>query len=68
MCYNVFQTSSEISPSSRLLPKVCIWYRCQNRTEKYYHHDGEQLTLSTSTIYQSTGWEKKNFFVIFVLQ
>ena len=20
-----------------------IWYRCQNRIENYYHHDGEQL-------------------------
>ena len=42
MFYNVVQTSSEISPSLRLLLKVCVWYRCQNRIEKYYHHDGEQ--------------------------
>ena len=29
-----------IIPSSlRLLLKVWIWYRCQNR--KFYHHDGE---------------------------
>ena len=21
-----------------------LWYRCQNRIEKYYHHDGEQIT------------------------
>ena len=23
--------------------KVWIWYRCQNRIGKHYHHDGEQL-------------------------
>ena len=32
-----------ISSSLRLLMKVWIWYRCQNRIEHYYHHDGEQL-------------------------
>ena len=32
-----------ISSSLRLLLKVWIWYRCQNRMENYYHHDGEQL-------------------------
>ena len=29
-----------ISSSLRLLIKVCICYRCQNRTKYYYHHDG----------------------------
>ena len=24
---------------------MCAWYRCQNRIEKYYHHDGEKLTF-----------------------
>ena len=32
-----------ISSSLRLLLKVWIWYRCPNRIENYYHHDGEQL-------------------------
>ena len=31
-----------ISPSLRVLMKVWVGYRCQNRIEKYYHHDGEQ--------------------------
>ena len=34
-----------ISSSLRLLLKGWIWYRCQNRVENYYHHDGEQLTF-----------------------
>ena len=34
-----------ISPSLRLLLKVWVLYRCQNRLEKYYYHDGEQLTF-----------------------
>ena len=25
--------------------KMWVWYRCQNRTEKHYYHDGEQLTF-----------------------
>ena len=68
MFYNVVQTS--FSPSLRILLKVWVLCRCQNRIEKYYHHDGEQWTiffLSKST-YQKTGWEKKNVFIIFVLQ
>ena len=32
-----------ISSSLRLLMKVWIWYRHQNRIENYYHHDEEQL-------------------------
>ena len=36
--WNVF-----ISSSLRLLMKMWIWYRCQNRIESYYHHDVEQL-------------------------
>ena len=40
------------------------WYRCQNRIEKYYHHDGEQLTfLSKSATYQSTQAEKRRMFL-----
>ena len=45
MFYNVVQTWSEISPSLRLLLKVCVWYKCQNRIENYYHHDEGQLTF-----------------------
>ena len=43
--YNVVQTWSEISSSLRLSLKVCVWYRCQNRIENYYDHDGGQLTF-----------------------
>ena len=32
-----------ISSSLRLLLKVWIWYRCQNRIENHYQHDWEQL-------------------------
>ena len=32
-----------ISSSLRLLLKMWIWYRCQNRIENYYLHDKEQL-------------------------
>ena len=34
-----------ISPSLRLLLKVWLWYRCQSRIEKYYYHDGEEITF-----------------------
>ena len=39
-----------ISSSLRLLLKVWIWYRYQNR--KLYHHDGEQLLFYSA--YQNT--------------
>ena len=32
-----------ISLSLKLLMKVWIWYRCQNRIGNYYHQDEEQL-------------------------
>ena len=32
-----------ISSSLRLLLKVWIWYRYQNRLQNYYHLDGEKL-------------------------
>ena len=48
--------------------KACTSYICQNRIEKYYHNDRAINFLSRSTTYQNTGWEKKNAFVIFVLQ
>ena len=57
--YNVVQTSSEISESEILL-KVCVWYRCQNGTEKLSPWSRTIKFLSKSTTYQNTGWEKKN--------
>ena len=45
LLYDVVQTSTEISPSLRLLLQMCVWYKCQNRIEKYYDHDGEQLKV-----------------------
>ena len=63
MFYNVVQTSSEISPSLRLLLKVCAWYRCQNRIEKYYHHDGEQLTFYQRVPHIKTLAEKRRMFL-----
>ena len=31
-----------------------IWYRCQNRIEKYYHHVGEQLTFYQKVLHIKT--------------
>ena len=62
MFYNVVQTSSEISPSLRLLLKVCVWCRCQNRVEKYYHHDGEQLTFYQKVLHIKTRLSKEECF------
>ena len=48
----------------RLLPKVWVSYRCQNKIEKYYHNDEEKLTLHQKvpkSIYQKTQAEKKVF-------
>ena len=41
LVYNAVQTSSEISPSLRLLLEVCVW----KKNKIVYHHDGEQLTF-----------------------
>ena len=41
-------------------------YRCQNRIENYYHHDGEQLLFKK--IYIKTQSKKKDVFVIILLQ
>ena len=46
-----------ISSSLRLLSKVWIWYRCQNRkliSPWWNHHDGEQLGFYNKSIYQNT--------------
>ena len=53
--YDVVQTSSEISPSLRLLLK-CVFDTDVKTVGQHYHHDGEQLNfLSKSTTYQNTG-------------
>ena len=54
--------------SLRLLLKVWIWYRCQNRIEKYYHYDIEQLGFYKK--YQNTQKlsKKKDVLVIAVSQ
>ena len=61
MFYNVVQTSSEISPSLGLLLKVCDWYRCQSRIEKY-HHDEEQLTFYQKLLHIKTQVRKEECF------
>ena len=52
-----------ISSSLRLLLKVWILYRYQNR--KSYHHDGEQLLLYRS--YQNTEQKEGCSYVILIL-
>ena len=56
-----------ISSSLRLLMKVWIWCRCQNRIENYYHHDREQLGFYEKE-YIKTQSKKKDVLVIFALQ
>ena len=63
MFYNVVQTSNDVSPSLRLLLKVCVWYRCQNRIKKYYHHDGEQLTFYQTVLHIKIQAEKRIMFL-----
>ena len=56
-----------ISSSLRLLMKVWIWYRCQNRIGNYYHQDEEQLgfykkstqSMRKSQISKHRAWAKK---------
>ena len=56
-----------ISSSMRLLMKVWIWYRRQNRIENYYHHDGEQFGFYKKD-HIKTQSKKKDVLVIFTLQ
>ena len=56
-----------ISSSLRLLLKVWIWYRCQNRIENYYHYDGEQLGFAKKVHIKSQS-KKKDILVIIILQ
>ena len=54
-----------ISSSLRLLMKVWIWYRCQNRIENYYHHDEEQLGFYKKVHIKTQSMsKKKNVLVI----
>ena len=55
------------SPSLGLLMKAWIWYRCQNKIENYYHHDGEQLGFYKKVHIKTQG-KKKDVLVIFKLQ
>ena len=48
-----------ISSSLRLLMKVWIWYRCQNRIENYYHHDEEQLGFYKKVHIKTQSMSKK---------
>ena len=48
------QVSCFISPLMRLVLTMWVWYRCQNRIEKYYHHDGEQLTFYQKVLHIKT--------------
>ena len=38
-----------------------VWYRSENRIEKYYHHDGEQLTFNQEVL--QTQAEKRGMFL-----
>ena len=52
-----------------ILLKVWIWYRCQNRIGKHYHHSGEQLGCYKKVhakIHRLS--KKKDVIVILVLQ
>ena len=67
-CYCYFITHIKwdiiISASLTSLLKVWIWYRCENRTEHYYHHDGEQLGFYKKSTYQNTEQDViVNFFI-----
>ena len=45
----------------KIIAECWFWYRCQNRIEKYYHHDGEQLTFYQK-VHIKTQAEKERFF------
>ena len=54
--YNVVHISSEMLLFLHhwdYCLKVSIWYRCQNKIETYYHHDGEQLGCFKKSTYQN---------------
>ena len=55
--------------SFKMLVKVWIWYRCQNRLKKHYYHDGGQLAFHKNVNFKTRRLSKKeDVFVIFVLQ
>ena len=43
-----------------------IWYRCQNRIENYYHHDGKQLGFYKNVHIKTE--QEGDVLVIFILQ
>ena len=47
--------------------EVWIRYRCQNRIENYYYHDGEQLGFYKN-VRIKTQSKKKNVFAFYTLQ
>ena len=53
-----------ISSSLRLLMKVWIWERCQNRIENYYHHDEEQLTFYKKVHIKTQSMSKKKDVIV----
>ena len=52
-----------ISASLGLLSKVWVWYRCQNRIENYYYHDGDQLSFYQEVLHIKTQGEKWIMFL-----
>ena len=62
--YNVVHTSSQIS--LRLLLKMWIWYRYENRIEKYYHQNWKTITLGFYKkvhIKSHRSWAKRRMFL-----
>ena len=60
--YDVVQTSSEISPSLRLLLK-CVFDTDVKTVDQYYHHDGEQLDFYQKVLHIKTLAEKRRIFL-----
>ena len=50
----------DVTISLRLLLKVWIWCRCQNRIEKYYRHDGEYLGFYKKVHIKTHSLSKEN--------
>ena len=61
--WDVIKWDVIISASLGLLAKVWVWYRCQNRIEKYYYHDGEQVSFYQEVLHIKTQAEKRIMFL-----
>ena len=46
---------------------MCTWNRCQNRIEKYYHNDGEQVGFKKEAHVKIQS-KKKDVLLIFELE